>query len=72
MIYCLQPDWPSDFTYKAIRQRLLDENPGFKTSHFGWTALISGVSLSAKSRADVDHAAAITAMRQVKPEQSPP
>src|SRR5262249_51492921 len=31
MTYCSQPDWPSDFTYKAIRQRLLDENPGFKT-----------------------------------------
>lgn len=29
MTYCRQPDWPSDYTYRAFRQRLLDENPGF-------------------------------------------
>jgi hypothetical protein len=31
MTYCNQPDWPSAYTYVAIRQRLLDENPGFRT-----------------------------------------
>ncbi len=31
MTYCNQPQWLSDYTYKAVRQRLLDENPNFKT-----------------------------------------
>ena len=31
MSYCNQPQWLSDYTFKAVRQRLLDENPGFMT-----------------------------------------
>jgi hypothetical protein len=31
MTYCNQPQWLSDYTYNAVRQRLLDENPGFMT-----------------------------------------
>ena len=29
MTYCNQPQWPSDYSYRALRQRILDENPGF-------------------------------------------
>src|SRR5205823_309942 len=29
MTYCNQPQWVSAYHYEAIRQRLLDENPGF-------------------------------------------
>jgi hypothetical protein len=31
MTYCNQPQWLSAYTYEAVRQRLLDENPGFVT-----------------------------------------
>jgi hypothetical protein len=31
MTYCNQPQWLSAYTYEAVRQRLLDENPGFRT-----------------------------------------
>jgi hypothetical protein len=31
MTYCNQPQWLSAYTYEAVRQRLLDENPGFPT-----------------------------------------
>jgi hypothetical protein len=30
MTYCTQPDWPSAYTYEALRHQLLIENPGFK------------------------------------------
>jgi len=29
MTYCNQPQWLSAYTYQAVHQRLLDENPGF-------------------------------------------
>jgi hypothetical protein len=31
MTYCAQPQWLSAQTYEGVRQRLLDENPGFRT-----------------------------------------
>ncbi|MBV8914635.1 MAG: hypothetical protein JOZ05_16540, partial [Acetobacteraceae bacterium] len=31
MTYCNQPQWLSAYTYEAVRQRLLAENPGFLT-----------------------------------------
>jgi hypothetical protein len=30
MNYCPQPQWLSDYNYKGVRQRLLDENKGFQ------------------------------------------
>jgi hypothetical protein len=31
MTYCHQPRWLSPYAYEGIRQRLIDENPGFQT-----------------------------------------
>ena len=44
MTYCNQPDWPSAYTYGAIRQQLLLENPGFKLQE-PVTAMVIGPSL---------------------------
>jgi hypothetical protein len=45
MTYCDQPQWLSAYTYEGVRQRLLDEDPGFQTQ---------AVLLAAASRGGVD------------------